>query len=310
MSATPPLVLAIEGGGSHTRILLADAGLQEVYRERGPSSSPFYLTDAPYDQRMHEHLRTAKRLADATGAGVSAAALAGPMDTARVRRLVHDVFGELPIHESNEGEIAFHASGVKAGIALVAGTGSSCRARNERGEWFECGGYGPQFGDEGSGYWIAREGVAAVVRAEDGRGPETALRDCFHIYFGVGNRWELFRDPVTNGHLSVPYVAAFAKAVLEAAKDGDPVATGIAQRAGEEYARMVIAVAERAHFHLKRIPLVVSGGILHNADTLLAALDAALDASGFAFKRHPVIPEPVFGLVTWLLEQIRQDDMS
>ena len=32
-------------------------------------------------------------------------------------------------------------------------------------------------GDEGSGYWIGREALAAVMRAADGRGPATALSD-------------------------------------------------------------------------------------------------------------------------------------
>ena len=45
------------------------------------------------------------------------------------------------------------------------------------GAWIETGGFGPQFDDLGSGYWIGREGIAAVLRAEHGGGPATRLRD-------------------------------------------------------------------------------------------------------------------------------------
>ena len=47
--------------------------------------------------------------------------------------------------------------------------------RNARGEAARAGGWGHMIGDEGSGYWIGREALAAVMRASDGRGPATRL---------------------------------------------------------------------------------------------------------------------------------------
>ena len=40
-------------------------------------------------------------------------------------------------------------------------------------------------GDEGSGYWIGREALAAVMRARDGRGPETQLTAAMLAHFQV-----------------------------------------------------------------------------------------------------------------------------
>ena len=55
------------------------------------------------------------------------------------------------------------------GISVVAGTGSIAygeyRSRSAR-----AGGWGEVFGDEGSAYWIAREGLALLSRMSDGRG--------------------------------------------------------------------------------------------------------------------------------------------
>src|SRR6478735_8206689 len=46
---------------------------------------------------------------------------------------------------------------------------------NARGVAARSGGWGPILADEGSGYWIGRRALAAVMRHADGRGPRTAL---------------------------------------------------------------------------------------------------------------------------------------
>ena len=51
------------------------------------------------------------------------------------------------------------AFGEGAGILLVAGTGSVCFGRGPAGAFGRCGGWGPAFGDEGSGAWIGRRVV-------------------------------------------------------------------------------------------------------------------------------------------------------
>ena len=63
----------------------------------------------------------------------------------------------------------------EAGIALIAGTGSICFGKNEAGEYARSGGWGHLIGDEGSGYALGRDALAAVARAWDGWGEETLL---------------------------------------------------------------------------------------------------------------------------------------
>ena len=48
-------------------------------------------------------------------------------------------------------------------------------------------------GDEGSGYWIGRESLAAVMRASDGRGPETRLTAEILAHFNVDDESRLPR---------------------------------------------------------------------------------------------------------------------
>src|SRR5438128_1339137 len=71
------------------------------------------------------------------------------------------------------------------GIVIVSGTGSIAYGRNANGEAARAGGWGHMIGDEGSGYWIGREALTAVMRAADGRGPATGLSDDILAYFQV-----------------------------------------------------------------------------------------------------------------------------
>ena len=118
------------------------------------------------------------------------------------------------------------------GISVIAGTGSMAYGEYA-GRQARCGGWGELIGDEGSAYWIAREGMNLFSRMSDGRvaarpavslvrerlGLDVDLYLCARIY-GVGaDRRDAF--------------AQFAPLVHEAAQAGDaeaPRSSGAARR--------------------------------------------------------------------------------
>ena len=61
------------------------------------------------------------------------------------------------------------------GVSVTAGTGVACLAVRRDRRAARLGGHGFLLGDEGGAFWIGREGLRAVLRAADGRGPRTAL---------------------------------------------------------------------------------------------------------------------------------------
>jgi hypothetical protein len=88
----------------------------------------------------------------------------------------------------NEALIALVAGARDApGVVIIAGTGSIVYGRNAGGEAARAGGWGHIIGDEGSGYWIGREALAAVMRAADGRGPQTQLTRNILTHFDVAD---------------------------------------------------------------------------------------------------------------------------
>ncbi|PWU23729.1 MAG: hypothetical protein C5B48_08045 [Candidatus Rokuibacteriota bacterium] len=122
------------------------------------------------------------------------------------------------------------ALGERAGIVLLAGTGSMALARDGRGRWIRAGGLGPLLGDEGSAFWIGRQWLARTDA------------------FGRVRRILASPDPV-------PRIAALAPGVLRRARRGSGLAQDIARGAHDALARLVVETTSALPRHG---PIIVS----------------------------------------------------
>lgn len=173
------------------------------------------------------------------------------------------------------------AVGFGAGIVVIAGTGSVAFGRNSSGDESRAGGWGPTLGDEGSGFWIAREGLSAIVRAHDGRGFATAMTDLLCREYDMCSPEDLPRFVYANT-THVSDIARYGKLVIEAAQNGDAVANDILIRAGSELADCVLAIARRLHMTDTDFPVAYVGGAFHAGELLLNPMRLRLqrDAPG------------------------------
>ncbi len=165
---------------------------------------------------------------------------------------------------SSELELGLAAAGIFGdGMLALCGTGATIWARMD-GRNFGAGGYGFAVADEGSGYYIGREGVIAAIRAHEGRGEETTLADRIPHALGYAGRDEMreavfsiYGKPDTSPSASV---ARFAPVVIAAAADGDAVSAGILRDAGRLVAEQALYLI-RAHRFPDALPLTVSGSV-------------------------------------------------
>ena len=179
------------------------------------------------------------------------------------------------------------AVGFGSGIVIIAGTGSVAFGRNERGDECRAGGWGPILGDEGSGYAIARDGLTAVLRAHDGRGPHTSLTDLLCRAHGMCDPADLPRyiyAATTRTH----DIAQYNSMVIEAARDGDNVAQSIVDRAAHDLAECVIAVARRLVIANESFPVAYVGGAFHAGEQLVGPMRAKIVAA--APRAHLTTP--------------------
>ncbi len=174
------------------------------------------------------------------------------------------------------------------GIALAVGTGSIAVSRSVEGTLLRSGGHGWQMGDEGSGYAIGRAALAAVSRAQDGRGPATALSALLPGAARVPDFDALVSWTTT---ATPAQLASLAPAVLGATSD--EVANGIVAAAADDLAALVINLRSRAP-QADRVPVAYAGSLLAQAP-FRAKVTAALMAAGGVEVRDGVV-EPLDGV--------------
>jgi glucosamine kinase len=131
------------------------------------------------------------------------------------------------------------------GIIVYSGTGSIGYHLNAEGEIIRAGGRGVLIDDGGSAAWIAAAALRGLLRREDeapGFGWDSALGRALAQALG-GASWDAVRTHVYGGDRGS--LGLLARAVATAAEEGDAMAAGIFTQAGEELARLALALRAR-----------------------------------------------------------------
>lgn len=173
----------------------------------------------------------------------------------------------------SEALVAFERAGVRdlVGVALIAGTGSSCTGRNSRNEAAHGGGWGAVLGDDGSAFYIGRCATRRVMFACEDRMPPTLLTHKALEYFQIANPRELigkFGGSCVNQTL----VAGFAAKVSEAAGEGDEAAVQILNDAGRELAELSLHVASEIFEAGDDFPVVLAGGVFKAGEIIVGRI--------------------------------------
>ncbi len=156
------------------------------------------------------------------------------------------------------------------GAVMIVGTGSIAIGKTEKNKIIRCGGWGIELDDEGSGAWIGREGLTAIVRDIDGRGKKTTLLEPFaDINPSIDLKEartivKAFSERAFEYHMLSPMV-------MKCAVEKDPVCLEIIKRAADHLVEHLDALY--GQFNMKQIPIALMGGII-DANTLLAKMVA------------------------------------
>lgn len=288
----------VDGGGTRSTLLLADAAGNELARVSGSAG----LVDPRHPERSAEVIAQLVRMASAqaglpeppaalcaglAGVGNEAErvaveqALAG---TARVVRVVSD--GEVALHGAFDGG---------PGVLLIAGTGSVAYGRGPDGRMDRCGGWGMYVGDEGSGYALGRAALAAALRSVDGREAETRLLPVVLEVLALEGPREI---PPWAGRAAKGDVASLARHVLDLAAGGDAVALRLVEQQAADLASHVIALAHRLGPWPGDVPVVFHGGVLRSG--LYATLvDRNLAQNAHAYRIQPARADAVHGALSY-----------
>lgn len=259
--------VGVDGGGSGTRALLADAtGKVLGAGAAGPSGLAHGV------ERAWEAILLAINQAY-TGAALDAPAydqvalycgLAGANHAAWAQAFhtQQPGFAELSL-VSDALTTLYGAFQGEAGAIVALGTGSVGLALDAEGERHEVGGWGFPSGDEASGAWLGLRALNHAQQVADGRIAEDALALAVLAFCG-GNRQTLMRWGVQANQTAV---AQLAPLVVQYAGQVE-VATRLMQQAGREVEAMALALDPK-----QQLPVALCGGL---ASAVMPYLPASL----------------------------------
>jgi N-acetylglucosamine kinase-like BadF-type ATPase len=210
-----------------------------------------------------------------------------------------------PAHPLADGASPARAAGPgQWGVAVTCGAGINCVGVSPAGRTTGYLALGWLTGDWGGGSSLAQEAIWWAARAEDGRGPQTRLREAVIAQFGVTT----VRDVSAGIHLgTIPgdRVLDLAPVVFEAAGLGDRVATDLVHRLGDEICVMAVTVIGRLGLSGAPVPVILGGSVLTARDPLLIErIRAGLAAEVPGAEARIVDVPPVVGAALLGLDQV------
>ena len=275
-----PAVLAVDGGNSKTDVALVAANGTLLASARGPGVPGTLLL-----------AETVGVLGDTARAALAQAGLspAGPPRIARhLSACVANA--DLPEEEAQLGE-ALRAQGwtdtvhvandtfalLRAGldgpaphwgVGVTCGAGINCVGVAPDGRITRFLALGDFTGDWGGGSGLGREVLWWAIRAEDGRGPQTALREAVPALLGEASMYDVAVGLHT-GKIGWDVPARLVPLLFQVAGAGDAVAVDLVRRLAGEVCVMALTAIRRLGLDDEPVPVVLGGGVLAARDPLL-----------------------------------------
>ncbi len=297
--------LGIDGGGTKTRCVLGDETTVLATSMSG-GSNIVRLGETQAREALHaavRHACTAARIsADQIRAiCIGVAGAARPEIAAKIRGILAELTPAISlakIEVVGDNITALEAAfGAGPGVIAIAGTGSMVYGRDAAGRTARAGGWGFAISDEGSGHWIGRRTISAIVHARD-QGLETALAAM------VLEAWKLstIDDLVQQANSSPPpdFPRLFP-IVLRAADEADSIARDLLADAGARLANLAAIVVRRLAPHpaetapVNMLPVAMTGSVFRQSPDVRQVFYNTLQTSFPGIDVRQELADPVEG---------------
>jgi glucosamine kinase len=289
------IYLGIDGGGTKTTCVIVDE-----HDVLGSATSGGSNITRWGEARAREALVAGVRQAcamasvdprkiDSTCVGLSGAGRPEVRDA--VARMMSDIVGG-HVRVVSDLETTLEAAfGGGPGVITIAGTGSIAYGRDAAGRTARSGGWGLAISDEGSGQWIGRAAIRAVLDAKDA-GEEPPL------LASILKAWKLttLDELVRHANASpAPDFSSLAPLVLEAANAGEDVAKSVLDKAGNELAGLARNVMRRLFAGTGSVPVAMSGGVFRQSERVRQVFYNIVIAEFSQAHVQAAVVEPVAG---------------
>jgi N-acetylglucosamine kinase-like BadF-type ATPase len=304
-------VLGIDAGGTKTVCLLADMQGRTLAEARGGGANLQAHGELEVEKVLHQVMVTAlgesapDRDVRPAAICLGIAGVDRPQDAAAVRGIMQRIGWKARTLVVNDALVALAAgAGDDPGVVIIAGTGSIAYGRDGADRAARAGGWGYLLGDEGSGFWIGRRALSAIVRAADGRGPATSLTALVMAHLDLVRPSDLIHQTYYRD-LRRGAIAGLAPLVEKARADGDAVAADILSQAARELTAAAASVVTRLDMRGEVFPTILAGGIFKAVPWLAGELIQLLSEVAPRSDVRVLEVEPATGAVRLALAEAR-----
>lgn len=269
-------ILAVDGGGTKTALVLCDENGVKLYETVAGGSNYQAIGQTALRRVLTGALVEVFTACPVSSIDVALFALAGvntEEDKNTVSLIVQELLNSMQLDVADlviENDAFGVLKGLvqdRPGVLAICGTGAIAFAQDEHQHIIRSSGWGHKVGDGGSACWMGTKVIDAVFRMDDGRGRETVLKDKTLSAMGF-TTVEQLSDWVNGEQYSIGEVGKLTIQLSEAESERDPVASEIVDHAVAEIVSMAEAVIQRSQ--LQDVPCTVfcAGGTIQNFDAL------------------------------------------
>jgi N-acetylglucosamine kinase-like BadF-type ATPase len=293
--------LGVDGGGSKTAFALIDAAGRVLARATAPTS--YYFNDGfdVVERVLNQGVTDICATVGIQTSDIDAAFFGIPgygeasgdierLDAVPARVLGHDRY-------SCDNDMVCGWAGslaCKDGINVISGTGSMTYGERQ-GVGHRVGGWGELFGDEGSAYWVATQGLNAFSRMSDGRLARGPLYAIIKERLQLAGDLDVVSLVIDKWSGSRSSIAALSGTVCEAARANDGVAAGILSAAVAELVTLIETTRTLIGFtDQDMVPVSYSGGMFSD-EGFLALFHAALQDRPAKYDLQRPLLDPAVG---------------
>lgn len=306
-------ILGCDGGATKTEYLLTDRKGNIVAHKKTPGIQYALLGTKGFRETLFSELDAlllgVKISKDAIACAAFGMTNYGETQNSKedMTKALQDYFPTAKTFMMNDSVVGWSGSlGGKAGINVVAGTGSIAYGQDEGGNGCRAGGYSIRFNDEGSTSWVGMQVASLFFKQADERIPRTALFDIVMQEYNLREPM-MFTDVLMAGPAKDDAaLAALQYLALKAYHEGDPYAKQIYVSAAEELASLVTAIINRLDFMKHPISVSYSGGLFKAGECILLPFEKAITDIGG--KLVTPLYSPIVGAIVYGLLQMGQGE--
>jgi len=295
------VVLGVDGGNTKTDVVAATFAGEPIAYVRGPGSNSHAPGGAEGCIAVVARLVAAAALEAPADRG--AFFLCGadvPSDVAELLAALERQPWVRAASVENDTFALLHAAGAVEGVAVICGGGINCVGKRSDGRVSHYSALGWETGDWGGAEGVGRDALHHAARAEDGRGPQTALVEIVRGHFGAASVLAVGED-VHYRRLPASRLGELAPLVVAAAA-ADEIAAQIVQRLVDELVLLVERAARDLEVEAQSFDVVLGGGMFEGA-LRGRVVDALAERVPHARAASPAIP-PAAGAAIAALEAV------